>query len=120
MRFLMERRLDPPWRNAFYDQLGEVRGHDLLKCTIIDEYLMESDLLPKVLRETLDVDWNSVADTTAALAKAIGRPLPRFEDDVRAWMIHGEKPGLVQRLAAGMAADTGDADRRGPPVPYLS
>jgi uncharacterized protein YkwD len=110
MRFLVERRLDPPWSNAFVDALGRIRGHDLLKCTHVVEYLVETGELQRCFADTVTADASSVPATTAAIEKVLGRPLSRLEADLREWTLHRSAPGVVQRLAAPVAPEGESAD----------
>jgi hypothetical protein len=105
MAWLAARRQDPPWIEAFEDQFGEVRGQELLKATIVAEYLFETGEFADVWKKTRQ----GHADA-AAIEKAIGQPLAAFEERWRSWLLHPIE-GLVQALGSPAVALTADEEK---------
>jgi hypothetical protein len=111
IRYLAAHREDPPWSNAMKSQIGEIEGEDLLKAMLVAEYLMEeSDLkkLDDVLRKL-----PAGGSIPERIEKALGEPLPAFEERWRQWIV-GLPDGLAQKLnAKASSLDPGDADALG-------
>ena len=106
MAYLAERNEDPKWENSFVDELGKVTGEDLLKATMVAEYMQELDILRKVLQSLYTAQQGE--KTYAAMNKALGQPVTEFEARWRAWIVP-HKGGIAQAVdkqsAAGLPAD---------------
>lgn len=95
MRYLAQRREDPPWRSAMLPELGQITGEDLLKATFVYEYLIESGTLAS-LAAAIPISRHP-GDDAEVIAKALGEGLEPFEARWRTW-ICGIEEGLAQRL----------------------
>ena len=93
---------DPPWSRSLVDHLGKVTDENLLKSTLIVDYLQERGDFPVILAETRQRE-----DRIAAFEAALGAPLPVFEEQWRTWLLGEEatSPGLLQLLEDPPAAD---------------
>ncbi len=87
----------PAWEASFLDQHGKIRGDDRIKCTIINEFLQESHLLGRLMRETRSADRRQKQAIRTALEKALGEALPAFEQRFATWLLPPEG-GILQRL----------------------
>lgn len=105
MRYLAARREDPSWSQAMKSQLGEIQGEDLLKAMLVAEYLMEQRMLGDLDAEVRKVQTSS--SIPDKIEKALGEPLPQFEEHWRAWLL-GLPEGLTQRLSAKPLALSGE------------
>ncbi len=95
LRYLAERREDPAWAAAMLPQLGEIQGENLLKATIVAEFLLEEGRLVPLDAALRKVPAN--LPLPERFAQALGEPLGEFEARWRAWLT-GLPDGLVQRL----------------------
>ena len=93
--FLAERYEDPKWENTFVDELGKIRGEDLLKATAVAEYIHELNILPDLIKK-LNLAKRS-DKTYAAMGKALGMPVSEFESRWRAWIIP-KNGGIAQEV----------------------
>ena len=93
--FLAERNEDPKWENDFVDELGKIRGEDLLKATAVVEYVQELNLLPDLLKK-LGISKRS-DKTFVVMGKALGMPVTEFEARWRAWIVP-KNGGIAQAV----------------------
>jgi cysteine-rich secretory family protein len=105
--YLMERRLDPPWRASMLDQHEKIRGNHRMKCTLIAEFLREAGLLGKLMKETTGVPRTDPVAIQKAVEKSLGYDLAEFERRLRAWLLPPGR-GLVQRLKTPRTAAKAD------------
>jgi len=83
--FLAERNEDPKWESTFVDEVGKLRGEDLLKATAVVEYVQELNLLGDLLKK---VGLAKRTDKTyPVMGKALGSTVSEFEARWRAWII---------------------------------
>ena len=99
LRWLCERREDPPWTRAFVEEVGMIPAGAVVKCTFVHEYLVERELFAGLLAAPKDT-----VPFQDAVAAATVEPWDRFEETWRTWMLGGAAPGVLQRLA-GAAVD---------------
>lgn len=104
--FLAERNEDPKWENTFVDELGKIRGEDLLKATTVVEYIQELNLLPDLLKK---LRLSKRSDRTyTVFNKALAMAVTEFEARWRAWIVP-KNGGIAQ--AVDKVTNTGfDAD----------
>ncbi|MBK7875285.1 MAG: hypothetical protein IPJ77_05975 [Planctomycetes bacterium] len=95
MRFLAERHEDPPFARSFVDQIGMIRGDDLLKCTSIAEYLCETKQFA-ALYDKLG-PTQEPGDTKDVLARSAFASVGELEARWRAWILAG-RPSLAERI----------------------
>lgn len=95
MMLLAARGADPPWSRSMTDEIGKIQGLDLLKSTLVVEYLTESGSFLDVLNATRGKEQR-----VAAFEQALGQPLPSFEAEWRAWLLEPDT-GLLQLLERG-------------------
>ena len=93
--FLAERYEDPKWENTFVDELGKIRGEDLLKATAVAEYIHELNLLPDLIKK-LGLAKRS-DKTYTVMGKALGMSVSEFEARWRAWIIP-KNGGIAQEV----------------------
>lgn len=96
IRYLAAHREDPPWSNAMKNQIGEIQGEDLLKAMLVAEYLMEESDLEKL--DELLRKLPAGGSIPERIEKALGEPLPTFEERWRQWIV-GFPEGVAQKLA---------------------
>jgi hypothetical protein len=88
LRYLAERREDPPWSRSFVDQMGKVKGDDLLKSTFVIEYLQELGPLGPLFRAAYpDAERNKNLSPPDIMARALKEPVPMFEERWHRWMV---------------------------------
>ena len=111
IRYLAAHREDPPWSNAMKSQIGEIQGEDLLKAMLVAEYLMEESDLKKL--DELLRKLPAGGSIPERIEKAMGEPLPTFEERWRQWIV-GFPEGLAQKLAVNaVSMDPADATALG-------
>lgn len=111
IRYLAAHREDPPWFNAMKSQIGEIQGEDLLKAMLVAEYLMEESDLEKL--DELLRKLTAGGSIPERIEKAMGEPLPTFEERWRQWIV-GFPEGLAQKLAVNeVSMDPADATALG-------
>ena len=93
--FLAERNEDPKWENSFVDELGKIRGEDLLKATAVAEYIHELNILPDLLKK-LNLAKRS-DKTYSVMGKSLGMTVSEFEARWRAWIIP-KNGGIAQEV----------------------
>ncbi len=93
--FLAERNEDPRWENSFVDELGKIRGEDLLKATTVAEYVHELNRLPEILKK-LGIAKRS-DKTYSVLGKVLGMTVSEFEARWRAWIVP-KNGGIAQAV----------------------
>lgn len=84
---------DPPWARAMLDQQGKVRDEELLKTTVVCEFLQDEGRLLEVMSQT-----SEQTPAAPAFEKALGEPLPEFEARWRRWLLQDGERGVVQEL----------------------
>ncbi len=94
---------DPPWSRSMVDRVGKVDQEDLLKSTIVVEYLQELGPLGPLLDATQHTVGLSRADIIPSFEKALGRTLETFEEQWRGWLIT-DRSSLVERLVQSSQA----------------
>jgi uncharacterized protein YkwD len=93
--FLAERNEDPRWENSFVDELGKLRGEELLKATMMVEYIQELDMLPALVKS---LSTAKRADKTyTVMSKALGVLVSTFEARWRAWIVRNDE-GIAQQV----------------------
>jgi hypothetical protein len=110
MAWLAARGEDPRWKDSFVDVVGKIAGNDLLKCTMVNEYVQEAGLLGRLMSGSRNADIQSPDAIAAAIEKVLGEDLVAFERRWKRWILPVSS-GLVQRLEAGATPARGD---RGP------
>src|SRR6185295_12202861 len=114
MRWLVKRGEDPAWSKSMVDEVGKIQGNDLMKCTLIVEFLQETKALTSLM---LDTSGDKPGPET--FEKALGQTLPEFEAKWREWLFAGEPPsGLAQRLGSAPVEPVSAADK--PVLDYLN
>jgi len=93
--FLAERNEDPKWESTFVDELGKLRGEDLLKATAVVEYIQELNLLADLAKK-LNISKRS-EKTYTVMGKALGMPVSEFESRWRAWIVP-KNGGIAQEV----------------------
>lgn len=107
VRWLARRGEDPAWSRAFVDEIGKLQGDALMKGTLVADWLFECDDFKRVVDETFHQPC--VADT---FQKAVGCPLPEFEERWREWLFAGEPPsGLAQVLGTAPTDPVSPAEK---------
>jgi hypothetical protein len=107
MRWLVRRGEDPAWSKSMVDEIGKIQGNDLMKSTLVVEYLQETKDFTSLLRDTC-----GDKPCAESFEKALGVPLPEFEARWREWLFAGEPAsGLVQRLGARPVEPVSPADK---------
>jgi uncharacterized protein YkwD len=93
--YLAERNEDPRWENTFLDELGKIRGEDLLKATTVVEYMQELN----ILKPTLDAmrKGKTTDRTYNVIQKALGVAVTEFEARWRVWIV-AKNGGLAQAV----------------------
>jgi hypothetical protein len=95
MAYLAERGEDPAFGNLLVDQLGLLRGDELLKATSIVEYLQETGEFAGALKSVSSVASGRPAENYAS---ALGiESLGELEARWRKWLL-GDRPGLAERI----------------------
>lgn len=113
MRWLARRGEDPAWSRSMTDEVGKVTGPDLVKSTLVTDYLIETG------------EWESLRERTAeaafgkaAFEAALG-PLADFEGRWKSWLLAEDPaPSLVERLG-GAGADDGPTAAERAAMSYL-
>ncbi len=96
VKWLARRAEDPAWAKSMVDEVGKIQGNDLMKSTLVVDFLQETKDFPSLLRDTC-----GDKPGPEAFEKALAEPLPQFEDRWREWLFAGDPPsGLAQRLGA--------------------
>lgn len=104
MAYLVARGEDPRWTQTFRDQLGKMSGPELLKTTLVYEYLTERGPTAAVFGRLAAARGALGADPTTCLSAAVDGPLDEFELEWREWLrpVDG---GLAARLDGNAALD---------------
>ncbi len=92
MRLLALRGLDPPWSRSVVKRLGRVNGEDLLKSTLVVDWMQQRGPLSGPIRASA-----KAKRTPDALAAALKTTLGELESEWRAWIAPGAD-GLAKRL----------------------
>ncbi len=105
MRYLAERGEDPAFVKTIYADPGELAGEELLKATLVVEYLQETDRFWEVFRTTRNKPHEA-----ATFEAALNETLASFDANWREWLLAGgSTTSLVERLEQG-AVDTSRPD----------
>ena len=92
LALLAERGEDPKWVRSMVDEVGKIQDENLLKTTLVCEYLMQTNEFADVLAAT-----RGQKDQARAFEAALGRSLPDLELEWRDWLLDSGR-GLLQRL----------------------
>jgi len=92
---LAEHGEDPPWARSMVNEVGKIQDVDLLKTTLVAEYLLEIGDFSDLLHETSGKTWR-----VEAFEEALGKGLAEFESEWRGWLLRSGT-GLLQRLGSG-------------------
>jgi hypothetical protein len=107
-RAWMQRRVregrDPPWARAMLEQDGLIRDELLLKTTLVSEFLQAEGRLADLVNDT-----RGAREPVRAFEKALGEPLPRFEERFRRWLDPTRRRGILQALQAEPSAAAPEA-----------
>jgi hypothetical protein len=104
MSWLAGRGEDPLWSRSWVDQMGKITGDDLLKCTLVAEYLQErGDLVELMAKSLLGTEKDP---PQKRMEEALKAP-DELERRWRRWLLPWDR-GLAQRL------DRGDATAESP------
>ncbi|MFH2002633.1 MAG: hypothetical protein ABIK28_23385 [Planctomycetota bacterium] len=96
--YLAYRREDPLWTSSMVKELGQIRDNNLLKCTIVAEYLQEQGPLQPLMRATAPNLAENVGKPAPQLFEtALQMPLDRFEARWREWLLPAGS-GLKDRV----------------------
>ena len=106
LRYLTVRDQDPAWSQSMVDQVGKVVGDDLLKSTVVVDYLQELGTLQDLLKKTAREPF-----APPRFVEALGEPLGDFEARWTAWLLDRSR-GLIQRLDAPVAKRKLTADEK--------
>lgn len=108
MRYLVREHEAPPWTATLHDQVATLAGDELLKATLVVEFLVEEGRFQGLAEAA---EHTGKADQEEALAAALGEPLADFDRRWQQWLV-GFDDGVLQRLpakpkpsAADVAAD---------------
>ena len=94
---------DPPWVRSMLDHQGQITDELLLKTTLVCQMLQEEDALWPLVDAT-----RKRTDRAAAIAAALGEPLPALEERWRQWILPGAGGGIAQRLVGGQVPTAAD------------
>jgi hypothetical protein len=107
VRWLARRGEDPAWSRSMLDEVGKIQGNDLMKSTLVVEYLQEIGEFSKLVRGTCGDEPGQ-----ASFEKALEQPLGEFEARWREWLFAGEPAsGLAQRLGAPPVEPVSPSDK---------
>ncbi len=93
MRFLARRDEDPAYVSAIQDTLGKIRGLELLKATLVAEFLWERGEFVAVTKRSVHASRDA-----AGMVEALGMPLAELESAWRDWLLP-LAPGIAERIA---------------------
>lgn len=86
MTWLTRRGEDPPWSRSMVAELAMVRGEDLLKSTMVFEFLALQGPLSELFDAAQDTAARTASERLALMSKLLGEPVADFEDRWRRWM----------------------------------
>jgi hypothetical protein len=109
MRYLAERRQDPPLVSLIADQMGRIQGDALLKATFVVEMLAQHGPLLERIRQMPATRPDSTPEQI--LEKGLGTQLAQFDARWREWLLPA-RPGLAEGLAAPPATTKLDPDEQ--------
>jgi uncharacterized protein YkwD len=100
MRYLARCGEDPAWTATMHERLATLQGDELLKATLMVEFLAEEDRLVGLSSRAEESQRPGQAE---ALAVGLGEDLGELDRRWRTWLV-GIEPGVVQRLRQEAAA----------------
>ncbi len=97
LRYATQRGEAPAWSRAMLNDYVDIGGVNLLKTTVVTEYLQENREFLKVVMATRPTKKQASAEIPPAMAKALGTSLAEFEQRFHKWLL-GVNEGLAERL----------------------
>lgn len=94
MRHLAEKREDPPWSRAFLDQVGKIPFTELVKCTLVHEYLLQHRWLVPLVAAPVDP-----APFRDAVPAVTGFGFEQLDGRWRQWLIGTGQRSVLDRLS---------------------
>lgn len=94
MRHLAAQRQDPPWSRAFLPSVGMIPFAELIKCTLVHEWLIERGMFTPLVAGPKDP-----APFRDAVGSTTGTGFEHFDEQWRQWLVGVPTRGLLQRLA---------------------
>ena len=115
MKWLVGRGEDPPWRRSLDINTLIIDGEDLLKCTLMVEFLALRPGFRKFLKEftlprSVDPELRTTKAYVRRLEEVVGMTLDDLEARFRAWILEADVSGVSQSLRADVE-DVGAEDR---------
>jgi len=98
MKWLLSRGSAPGIPACFVDAIGKVRGEELVKCTLVAEYWIETGPLLRLVRRLSRGKDKTGFAFVPVFEKALDLEIADFEYDWRRWLL-GPPPSVFERLA---------------------
>ena len=97
MKWLVSQGSAPGMPACFVDELGKLRGKELVKCTLVAEHWIETGSLIRLIRALNRGEDKSGFAFVKVFEQATDLKIAEFEEDWQRWLM-GSEPSLVERI----------------------